>query len=127
MSLVVDVTRNACLALLHDASAKARQKTNAVGLLQAALQVEPAHRGALRLMGRAYQMGEGGLDADDTVAVDYFERAADLGTGGFDNRHSTDVNLLLLLFQLLSLRMLCASVSAFSLKIIHASNSAECL
>ena len=89
--MVDDVAGDVCLALLYDASAKARHKANAVGLLQAALQVEPQHRGALRLMGRAYQMGEGGLEADDTVAVDYFERAADLGRGGIDNRHSTDV------------------------------------
>ena len=67
--------------LLSDFDSKARRKAKAFALLKTAIKLDPKHRGALLLMGRAYQMGEG-VDADEAQAVRYFEMAADLGDPG---------------------------------------------
>ena len=67
--------------LLSDANIRPRQKTKAFGLLQRAVAADSTHRHALTLLGRAYQMGEG-VDADEALAVEYFERAAALGDPG---------------------------------------------
>lgn len=67
--------------LLSDFDARARRKTKAFALLKRAIELDDKHRGALLLMGRAYQTGEG-VDADETLAVKYFEMAAELGDPG---------------------------------------------
>lgn len=67
--------------LLSDFDARARRKTKAFALLQRAIELDDKHRGALLLMGRAYQTGEG-VDVDETLAVKYFEMAAELGDPG---------------------------------------------
>ena len=67
--------------LLSDFDARSRRKSKAFGLLQQAIELDGKHRGALLLMGRAYQTGEG-VDVDEARAVDYFDKAAALGDPG---------------------------------------------
>jgi len=58
-----------------------RRAAKAFGRLTRALELDAEHRGALLLVGRAYQMGEG-VELDEARAVEYFERAAALGDPG---------------------------------------------
>ena len=46
-----------------------------------ALALDPNHREAMTLLGRAYQMGEG-VEPDEALAMEHFRRAADLGDPG---------------------------------------------
>ena len=52
-------------------------------MLRDVLKLEPrpeTHRASLRLLGHAYQLGEG-VAEDEKLAVEFFEQAADLGKG----------------------------------------------
>jgi TPR repeat protein len=71
----------AARAILSEFTARHRRNARAVGLLRDALALDPNHREAMTLLGRAYQMGEG-VEPDGALAMEHFRRAADLGDPG---------------------------------------------
>ena len=64
--------------ILSEFTTRHRRNARAVGWLREALALDPNHREAMTLLGRAYQMGEG-VEPDEALAMEHFRRAADLG------------------------------------------------
>ena len=67
--------------ILSEFTTRHRRNARAVGWLREALALDPNHREAMTLLGRAYQMGEG-VEPDEALAMEHFRRAADLGDPG---------------------------------------------
>ena len=67
--------------ILEGLDVRSRRKTHAVRTLREVLKLEPDHRQAMTLLGRAFQSGEG-VAQDDAAALTLFKRAAELGDPG---------------------------------------------